>query len=301
VTYKIKNIILLLVISLGVLSNGFAYTTVYSLSRLSGNASKISVEKGAEGQYIIKAWETLINNPLIRKDVTTLTSVSKILDNTTIANIISKSDIEAVVQKLAEKGVRCRTCASGNPAYKYLDEVLDDLEHGATKFKASYSKVVTDIIKGGNFSEGAMWVAEGVKKYGNDFPAGTTVFEEVLEGGVRRVDIIVTNGFQGNKDLFFEFKSVYDVPPSGFATQFIKDMDLGEVTDLNQLKWWFDGKKVTSLPKQQFLDQLETGLQSLNPSQLQSLIDKLAPVNNKSFNGLMNKINTEFTSIFSIK
>ncbi len=34
-------------------------------------------------------------------------------------------------------------------------------------------------------------------------------------------------------------------------------MNLSAVTDINQLKWWFDGKKVTSLPKQQFLDLIQ--------------------------------------------
>jgi|GEM_PF-3402958 len=261
----------------------------------STNKNYIKLLEKVDGGYpYVIAWKTLIMHPLIRKDLASLTSVSKILGNSNITNIISKTDLEIVVDKLARKGVRCRTCGSGNPFYKYLDEVLDDLEHGAIKFGVSYTKVITDIKKGENFAEGAMWVAECVKKYGNDFPPGTTVFEEVFEGGIRRVDVRIGN-------TFFEFKSVVAVPPSRFAEQFINDMRLGEVISLNQLKWWFDGKKVSTLPKQQFLDQLETGLQNLTPNLRDDIIEKLAPANNQTLGGLLNKIDSDFNAIFSIK
>ena len=42
-----------------------------------------------------------------------------------------------------------------------------------------------------------------------------------------------------------EFKSVKDVPPSNFLEQFGKDLKNSEVSDLSQIKWIFDGKKVT--------------------------------------------------------
>lgn len=238
----------------------------------------------------VNAWETLLAHPLIRKDVATLTSASKILDNTGIANIISKTDLQTTVQKLAEKGVRCRTCANGNPAYRYMDEILDDLEHGASKFGNEYTSVVTGFKQGGNFTEGAMFVADAVRRYGDDFPPGTLFeFTEVTAGGVRRVDVRVGN-------TFYEFKSVASVPPSGFATQFIKDMDLADVADLSQLKWWFDGNKVSSLPKQQFLDQLNAA--SID----QSIINKLLPnITNPTKNDLLQKISQDFDQIFSIK
>ncbi len=238
----------------------------------------------------VKAWEALIAHPLIRKDVATLTSASKILGNNGIANIIGKEDLQSVVQKLAAIGVKCRSCTSGNPFYRYMDEILDDLEYGATKFGNEYTSVITGFKQGGNFTEGAMFVADAVRRYGNDFPPGTLFeFTEVTAGGVRRVDVRVGN-------TFYEFKSVASVPPSGFATQFIKDMDLADVTDLSQLKWWFDGKKVSSLPKQQFLDQLNAA--SID----QSIINKLLPnITNPTKNDLLQKISQDFDQIFSIK
>ena len=42
-----------------------------------------------------------------------------------------------------------------------------------------------------------------------------------------------------------EFKSVKDVPPANFLEQFGKDLKNSEVSDLSQIKWIFDGKKVT--------------------------------------------------------
>jgi len=42
-----------------------------------------------------------------------------------------------------------------------------------------------------------------------------------------------------------KFKSVKDVPPANFLEQFGKDLRNTEVSDLSQIKWIFDGKKVT--------------------------------------------------------
>jgi len=60
------------------------------------------------------------------------------------------------------------------------------------------------------------------------------------------------------KNKFLEFKSVKDVPPNYFGEQFINDLKLPEVESLDQLKWYFDGSKVSGdLPKEKFMDILE--------------------------------------------
>ena len=41
------------------------------------------------------------------------------------------------------------------------------------------------------------------------------------------------------------FKSVKDLPPDDFLEQFGKDLANPDVSDLSQLKWVFDGKKVS--------------------------------------------------------
>ena len=42
-----------------------------------------------------------------------------------------------------------------------------------------------------------------------------------------------------------KFKSVKDIPPANFLEQFGKDLKNTEVSDLSQINWIFDGKKVT--------------------------------------------------------
>lgn len=140
-----------------------------------------------------------------------------------------------------------------------------------------------------------MFVADGVRKYADDFPSGTVFeFTEVTAGGVRRVDVKVPNGYNG-KDIFFEFKSVQDVPPSGFKTQFVKDLDLAGVTDVNQIRWWFDGNKVTSIPKQNFLDELA------NATISQDIINKLVTTGPKTKQALIDLIDDNFNTIFSLR
>lgn len=49
------------------------------------------------------------------------------------------------------------------------------------------------------------------------------------------------------------------------------------------------------------MDQLETGLQNLTPNLRDDIIEKLAPANNQTLGGLLNKIDSDFNAIFSIK
>ena len=51
-----------------------------------------------------------------------------------------------------------------------------------------------------------------------------------------------------------EFKSVKDVPPANFLEQFGKDLKNTDVSALSQIKWIFDGKKVT---QQQLTDAIK--------------------------------------------
>ena len=115
-------------------------------------------------------------------------------------------------------------------------------------------------------------------------------WEETADN-IRRVDVRVGN-------TFFEFKSVDNVPPNGFAVQFIKDMDLPEVSDLNQIKWWFDGKKVSTLNKQEFLNQLTNVEATLSVQIKSNLILKFAP--GGDFADVIDAVDNSFTTIFKI-
>lgn len=240
---------------------------------------------------LAEAWKTLINHPVIRKDVASLEAVSKIINNPNLASVITEADLATIVQKLANKGVKCRTCVSGNSSYKYMDEILGDIEHGLIKFGGDYDAVLRGFKQGGNFTEGAMYVAHCLKKYPDLFPTGTVFeFTEVTVNGVRRVDVRVYN-------TFYEFKSVATggSPPAGFVDQFIKDLQLPDVNDISQIKWWFDETKVSSLNKTEFLD-------ALNQATIdQGTINKLVKNGPKTKQALINLIDSNFNSIFTLK
>ncbi|MEZ4899237.1 MAG: hypothetical protein R2806_20500 [Saprospiraceae bacterium] len=72
-------------------------------------------------------------------------------------------------------------------------------------------------------------------------------------------------------------------------------MDLPNVTDLGQLKWWFDGNKVSILPKQDFIYALENAIIS------QDIINKLVKSGPKTKEALIDLIDYDFDLIFSIK
>ena len=70
--------------------------------------------------------------------------------------------------------------------------------------------------------------------------------EHVGENGdkIRYVDMKAYDDEMA-KDIFYEFKSVKNIPPEHFFDQFGKDLLNNNVDELSQLKWIFDGKKVT--------------------------------------------------------
>lgn len=77
--------------------------------------------------------------------------------------------------------------------------------------------------------------------------------EHVGENGdkIRYVDMKTVEkttdatGKTTEKTIFYEFKSVKNIPPEHFFDQFGKDLLNNNVDELSQLKWIFDGKKVT--------------------------------------------------------
>jgi hypothetical protein len=90
-----------------------------------------------------------------------------------------------------------------------------------------------------------------------EFKNTVVTFEETMRAGenVRRVDVVVKQAGDATQ-IFYEFKSVRDVPPQHFAEQFIKDLSLNDLNELSQIKWIFDSKKIASLNKEKFLDEL---------------------------------------------
>ena len=108
----------------------------------------------------------------------------------------------------------------------------------------NFSNVIGQLTKGRSFTAGAEWTVRYIGHHGGEFAGKRLNFEVIEEEGdkIRRVDMEVVDG---KKTIFYEFKSVKDVPPANFLEQFSKDLKNSEVSDLSQIKWIFDGKKVT--------------------------------------------------------
>ncbi|GJM63068.1 hypothetical protein [Persicobacter diffluens] len=188
-----------------------------------------------------------------------------------------------------------RNAGGSAAALDDLTKGFDDLVSTGTIFE-DIDKLFTDLEKGGNFAEGAGWIQRHLTSNVDDFAGKTLIFESVEKVGesVRRVDVKMPDG---NITKYFEFKSVGEIPPSNFATQFVKDMQISDVSDLGQLKWIFDGRKVPSL--QNNIDDFIDALDEVDIPQ--SVIDKLVPGASKTKDALLETIESRFTEIFQVK
>lgn len=89
-----------------------------------------------------------------------------------------------------------------------------------------------------------------IGSHGDEFTGKSLSFEVVedINETIRRVDLEVKNVSKSGKgktsNIYYEFKSVKVIPPTHFLEQFSKDLANPNVTDLSQLKWVFDGKKI---------------------------------------------------------
>lgn len=118
-------------------------------------------------------------------------------------------------------------------------------------------KLIADLDKGDNFAVGARWIQKYIVNNAGEFKGATITFEETQRVGetVRRIDVMATNSVRTK--IYYEFKSVETVPPTNFAEQFMKDLQLTDVDDLSQIKWIFDGSKNPANFNKNMLDAIE--------------------------------------------
>lgn len=93
--------------------------------------------------------------------------------------------------------------------------------------------------------EGAKWIVKYIEEFGYTFANRKLQFESrvtnVDETDIRIMDILdVTEELV---PIYYEFKSVAQVPPAKFNEQFVKDLSRIDVNDLTQIQWIFDGAK----------------------------------------------------------
>ena len=106
-----------------------------------------------------------------------------------------------------------------------------------------------------NFAERERWMQRYMMEHPDEFKGRVITFESQADVGsnVRRVDVVTTG--ENNNSIYYEFKSITHIPPKNFARQFLKDLEVAE--NLEQIKWYFDGKKISNLDKELFLEELE--------------------------------------------
>ncbi|BAP31037.1 uncharacterized protein CHSO_2000 [Chryseobacterium sp. StRB126] len=75
----------------------------------------------------------------------------------------------------------------------------------------------------------------------DEFANKTIKFEEYISNDLGGRFVDVTDISNQSKKIFYEFKSVSNVPPGHFAEQFMKD--LTNASSLDQIKWIFNGAK----------------------------------------------------------
>jgi len=157
-----------------------------------------------------------------------------------------------------------------------------------------------------NFSDGSKWVfnytssSKGLTQFGGkkirfELPTET-------ELGLRRIDIAdVTNP---STPLLFEFKSVQTPFNSTYATQFMKDINV--VDDLSQIKWLYDGNKVSSLNKADYINLLKSN-SGFNSTKIRSIFSKYAEdlglsaiTNQTQLESFLGSNNSWFTDVFKV-
>ena len=138
------------------------------------------------------------------------------------------------------------------------------------------------------------WIQRYFLSHPEEFKGRVITFESRLELGktTRIVDVVVDAS--STRPCYYEFKSVTNIPPHDFAQQFLKDLEIAN--DLSQIKWYFDGRKISTLNKELFLEELEKV--EIDDKLISKWTSNLQESTKKSF---LEFIDDNFNIIFQIK
>ena len=154
--------------------------------------------------------------------------------------------------------------------------------------------MIAEFKKGLSFAEGERWIQRYFLSHPEEFKERVITFESRLELGktTRIVDVVVDAS--STRPCYYEFKSVTNIPPHDFAQQFLKDLEIAN--DLSQIKWYFDGRKISTLNKELFLEELEKV--EIDDKLISKWTSNLQESTKKSF---LEFIDDNFNIIFQIK
>jgi hypothetical protein len=254
----------------------------------SGVINDRSGTRGGCNYRILKAWKLLAKHPQISTDISSIQAVAKLREAG-----IPDADVIKIIDNIAEIGVKCKSCTNGNLNNKLFHEVLEDIEHGVKTYGTEFNKVLADIKKTNDqfgACEGAIYVADMLRKNSSSFPPGATQFEVSVIHGF--IDIKVGN-------IFYELKNVKDLPPKDFGRQFARDL-LDAQGGLTNIKWWFNKRKIdtfTAQNKTDMMNALKSHLDGLTEQQ-RNLIRQNHNLDSNSSQGIMNSVLDNFDTIF---
>lgn len=110
-----------------------------------------------------------------------------------------------------------------------------------------------------SFREGAEWTLRYLANNADEFTGASKISFEVLErlpdGRKRIADMVVE--YPDLSLVYYEFKSVKNLPPKDFIKQFSNDLTRLNA-EMNNLKWVFDGKKIQAKDLQKLRNKLES-------------------------------------------
>ena len=242
---------------------------------LSKNLDKVN-EAFLDAWLMVKAYSSL------RKDFEILQQTGNLLKN---SNLSSSGLTPEIIQKLIT-GNR----GAGASGLADLLKGYNELVTSGTKLE-NIGAMIRLLDNGGNFAVGERWVQRYITTHVDEFKGAIVRFEDAVDAG-RRVDVKST---VGGKSVFYEFKSVEKVPPADFSKQFLRDLNNQNVNSLDQIRWIFDGDKIKTLPKADFINELERATIPDN------VIKKWVKEFDYTQKDLINLINNNFDLIFLIK
>ena len=204
------------------------------------SADELKIE-GAYAWRIVNSYADLRKNPKILEVVSNLLSDERFCSS-------------GLTPELLE-GLISGNHGAGATALEKLLSGYETLIASGTKFE-NIGAMITELNKGSSFAEGERWIQRYMVEHPDEFKGRLVTFESRMKAGetTRRTDVMSKIGKDGTP-VYYEFKSVANIPPNDFAEQFLKDLEIAG--DLSQIKWYFDGKKLSNLDKEVFLKELE--------------------------------------------
>jgi len=110
-----------------------------------------------------------------------------------------------------------------------------------------------------SFREGAEWTLRYLANNADEFTGASKVsfeVQEILPNGRKRIADMVVE-YPGQSPVYYEFKSVKNLPPNDFVGQFSNDLDRPNFS-IKNLKWVFDRRKISSKDLQKLRNKLES-------------------------------------------